>query len=1023
MEHTSAVLLPHSCSLPPTYDKLIDAFDNDFATIKSAYIWKKHTNQDDNDDFSSEIMNPVGLLNDVVKDVKLLYHRLCKNHVPYVSSKQRQDNGDSEGVPFCNILLNENRFVTNLKGCETLQNTSLSYHDIIDSVYDSVFSHNHERIYDLTKYKQSKTFNNQVINECDLMYVFVAIVSLVSSSREPGDKHVSTMKEKLLSFIIKSLKMLPIIFCEEWKSWPFSSTGGSDLERDSRIMSMMVGEDKKIHSIYKEKWVNLAKATALAHSSVWKEPELNIYAANPAYDAVNLLSTDLLEVLFGKKVACALKMVNQYCVLNVPYLLASDTEPVLGKDGESPLLPSGLKPSNSLESTNNMTLVTRHSIPTARKLVMYFLHHKKIYNDKLEKLIAECMVIDTMYKRDNTLTLAANICCPEKETNLIESHVKKIIERRFIKKCGVCNDNLDQTPKFFGGSSGKCMYDFFPLHAFMDTYEASDTTCSANLCPKCTIIYVLSVYEKVTTDGVKIKDAFRCPCCGTYMVNWLGRCHEFSEMLERLVINRMTQNFLLTYELIKRAESCFSALEFLQAEFMSLCRNGSDFLTDKNRMFIEYDSLLRPVVKRHMLPNGDMGNSKCSLCCWRCVTHMVCDQPLEQEYETVDVVPPVEEYPGDEYVENAGYDIPPTDELVAYDNGPGLHKWPARLSCGFVACNSRCLDNAYVQTCSEAIAILKRIPNKKKRGWNSESPEGKGIIALANWHKNGDPPKDTYKILADIDTVFNKKDCFVIKAYKHPFIISNQTSEDEMFEETTVSKHPFLRSFFNEKTFLNKNENLFIFSNLFAKNLVGELLLQRPECVLHRAHAFVLHSVADNHIFCLRPDDAAKLTIVQEINAVRTNMIFSSFEQLTFVDDERRTVEWHMENEGKNIRQVDCPKCNSSIIKAGGCVTITCLKCQKVYGTITTVCWICKEKITESDHVLVKHRLLYSECISTKLALEKLYNIKLCSLDSRHIKSSYLNGEGEVEGVQCYVMQDGFTFNVEKQMAMPDSVE
>ncbi|AUO15192.1 WSSV421 [White spot syndrome virus] len=84
------------------------------------------------------------------------------------------------------------------------------------------------------------------------------------------------------------------------------------------------------------------------------------------------------------------------------------------------------------------------------------------------------------------------------------------------------------------------------------------------------------------------------------------------------------------------------------------------------------------------------------LICTQCLLPNVCDQPNEMEdIVTVDVPPPVLPYPPPEQledyyfqdVEDAEFDDPPTDELVRYDTGPGLHKWPMRLSCGFLASN------------------------------------------------------------------------------------------------------------------------------------------------------------------------------------------------------------------------------------------------------------------------------------------------------------------------------------------------
>nr|BDT63474.1 MAG: hypothetical protein [Sesarmops intermedium nimavirus] len=55
-----------------------------------------------------------------------------------------------------------------------------------------------------------------------------------------------------------------------------------------------------------------------------------------------------------------------------------------------------------------------------------------------------------------------------------------------------------------------------------------------------------------------------------------------------------------------------------------------------------------------------------------------CDRPDEYlDVETLDVVPAL----------TTPEDDDPDDEL---DDGPGTHRWPAKLSCGFV-CKIRCL--------------------------------------------------------------------------------------------------------------------------------------------------------------------------------------------------------------------------------------------------------------------------------------------------------------------------------------------
>ncbi|AUO15189.1 WSSV417 [White spot syndrome virus] len=58
---------------------------------------------------------------------------------------------------------------------------------------------------------------------------------------------------------------------------------------------------------------------------------------------------------------------------------------------------------------------------------------------------------------------------------------------------------------------------------------------------------------------------------------------------------------------------------------------------------------------------------------------------------------------------------------------------------------------------------------------------------------------------------------------------------------------------------------------------------------------------------------------------------------------------------------------------------------------------------------------MYSDCKSTKAALEKVYNCTLCCLALRKCSDSYLSkqrGGGEEEEIEIYVMEDGFEFDV-----------
>lgn len=106
--------------------------------------------------------------------------------------------------------------------------------------------------------------------------------------------------------------------------------------------------------------------------------------------------------------------------------------------------------------------------------------------------------------------------------------------------------------------------------------------------------------------------------------------------------------------------------------------------------------------------------------------------------------------------------------------------------------------------------------------------------------------------------------------------------------------------------------------------------------------------------------------------------------------------------------------------QVGGGVTVTCAQCGQA------MCWLCKEPIMEHDHVVRRHKLLYSSSVCVKTAFQKVYGVSLCSLKPVIIDSSYFskgynntstssNGNDNIAketGFEMYVMEDGFRFDV-----------
>lgn len=375
-------------------------------------------------------------------------------------------------------------------------------------------------------------------------------------------------------------------------------------------------------------------------------------------------------------------------------------------------------------------------------------------------------------------------------------------------------------------------------------------------------------------------------------------------------------------------------------------------------------------------------------------------------------------------VEDVSFGEEATDEVVRYDDGPGTHKWPARLSCGLIATASAPLldyedtpTNEKVETCLQAVAVLGRAPRKKIRGWNSESIEGKAIILLANWEKTGKVPLAMPKLLEHVQAVYISKYCFCTRASVYPYVVGSKLDRLGIIKETSALEIPLISSFFYERREIDiggreENADLLSMADLFVRSMLCEILLQTPECVIHRAHSFVLDFLNTRSVFGKRPDEAAKMSYVQEINAVRKAMADRVVTPPTYTDREDRTLEWEVEEGGKKIKEIKCGECNTKMVKVGGCVTIICSRCGM------SMCWLCEAPIKEYDHVAKRHRLLYSSCVSVKTALQKEYGVSLCSLKPVILDSSYFSKGYKESSFEVYVMEDGFRFDVKNMYAV-----
>ena len=1007
----------------PLYNRLINSLGSDSSVTQAYIMCRKYIEND-------VLINPVSFLKDMANHVRRMAN-IVDGY--YQSMDSTAFTAAAKDVPFYVLASDEPKVVEKLHSCP-------GYPRLVGGLYSGLFcagdavAEAEALTVNAAEEASSSLYNNEnFLVDTDLMCIFAGLVSLQTKLLNTRERKNYT-RQYLCMQICRSLETLPGVFATEWGEWPFSTVKGGPRARDLRTFCTMLGTDTVRRR--ESDWVSAPRALHLTYydpSFSCSDESLRVYAARPVHDAFRFIPEKYLNIIFGEKLMKVMTMVKYYCSINAPFLLASDTSPV--KTDRSMMVPSGCGiPSicPNLTPTDKLTLVSRHAIPTARRLGLHLLKSTRKDSISMERSIAECMVensiaecmVENKFREDLENTdgePAASIMCPETEIETVAAHVAGILKTattaRSDSSCVLCFKTLNLRPQNDDKAHiqrNVSSFDFFAFHSFMDTFECSSTTCSASACPECTIRLVLSIYEKVTSSGgVKLKDAFRCPHCGEYMVNFLGRSYEFSNLCRRTFAIKGGE---LPSLLLARAESCFAALELLQGDFLETYTRGEDIIGNSYPKFYIRENSLRPVVKKQKLSQSGSGNSRCSLSCTKCLTPVACDEPVnEEDFETIAVPPPVA--PLHEFdVEDASFDDGPSDELVQYDDGPGTHRWPAKLSCGLVAAATTSSGCGNIQTCVEAIAFLGRAPRKKFRGWNAETPEGKAIIALANWQKSGRVPLGMEELLSAVQAVHMKKHCFCNRTSYYPFVVGRDAEGTGILEEVPASEIPLISSFFAERSAIGIAGGQTVFlslADLYVRNMLSEILLQTPECVLHRAHSFTLSCLNTRSLMGKRPDAAAKIPYIQEINAVRRTTRDGLVRHPTYTEEEHRTVEWVVEKGGDAIKMIPCSSCGSQLVKAGGCVTVACDKCGNVF------CWICEASNTDQDHVVKQHRLLYSSSVNIKRALQKLYGVRLCSLKLVDLEDSYLSKGGNGSGsVEVYVMEDGFDFDVNEGIAV-----
>ena len=927
-----------------------------------------------------------------------------------------------------------------------------NYSRVMQMAYGGVFVHHRSQESNDESVSGSTTqLLPDILSDVDLMSAFVGWVALRQLDQ------TNEAAQWLLVAMEKSLKQMMDVFRDEWREWPFSYMP-SDNARDCRIFHTLTGVDHL--NGCKNSWKNVYSAMSeiknsahhlvahdrkfdyYLHDDPFLDKSMRVYASKAIHDIVRYIPQPLVEVFFGTSVTHAIRLCYDYSSINYPFLLASDTSPVKGLVDPTPIIvPAGCQETEGAPvlAAERLTLLSRHAIPSTRYLGEFLLKNNGgavvlDANAKLNRVVAQCMV-DYSGRSVKDGGGGATVPCPASEIRCVEKHIEAIVAKTAVSECSVCYCEIDTSPK--KGFGDVSLYDFFPVHAFMDTADmifsaGSDRHCSAVLCPKCAIMTMNTAYRKITSGPAKMSDVFTCPSCNEYMVNWLGRATEFSKLCDRHFGGGISP--ALKHELIKRLETCYVTVELTQGDFL-VTMSPEDISMPPDGAGIA----IIPVVHTHMRPPysrlklAGEHSTRCgrvAMNCAKCFAPTCCNPPdRRNEIEILDAAPPRQPHPTDEELVDQYY-IDTEDEeeeadvfgrtnaspnMFVYDDGPGLHKWPKVLSCAFKMTNT----TSDIKTCSEAVAYLGRAPRLKRRGWISHACEGKALVELARWCAKADstegyaPPSRRLKECLDhLSYVETHMDCFCSKVLEAT-VGMRQVFNVRMTVRKRLIDIPLVRAFF-DTIFPAKSddtsstdytgtpeERVVEYAAVFVRDLLADALLETPECILHRAASFVV-TMADDaaNLHRLRPDVAAEMSYARLLNAQRQHIAVNAVNESapTFTPLLRRTVEWIMESSEEKTRVVSCPTCSTRISKNGGCVVMTCQSCN------TNFCWLCEMAITaaNTEHTVSHHGLLYSTSAVARNAFKTIHGSEVATLCMLDVE----------DGSQAYVIEDGYDFDV-----------
>ena len=260
---------------------------------------------------------------------------------------------------------------------------------------------------------------------------------------------------------------MKVIFKDEWKTWLLTCLAGGNKSRDERTFYVLFGFDS--HDGRRNNWMSVSSAfieyshereIELLKSHITNTLNVNdgddgdsgggnnsrkLYAGRPVYDMCQLLPPEADELLFREKLVNVLWFCYIYSMSNMPYVLASGTHPMIADDF-LPIAPSGFRKHSHvpLLPSNNMTLVSRHAIPYARKLCISLLNRESSMplnpTVDLGRAVAECMTHSSLNDE------RAIIMWPESDIECLDRHIFRLFMRNNTnteERCGLCDEKLD----------------------------------------------------------------------------------------------------------------------------------------------------------------------------------------------------------------------------------------------------------------------------------------------------------------------------------------------------------------------------------------------------------------------------------------------------------------------------------------------------------------------------------------------------------------------------------------------------